>query len=131
MEKFERSTQRPATLDDVAAQLSELMLAIERLTEAVVRREPLVDVKTAAEHIGVSTRTLHRMVADELVPYRRFGRTLRFPLAAFGPPLLEAPRGADVAPSMWPWWRRGTTRARLRSGQEESLRGIAAAVTLW
>jgi hypothetical protein len=81
-EKPERSSQRP---DDVVAHLSEQTLAIEQLTETVARREPLVGVKTAAEHVGVSTRTLHRMVADELVPYRPFGRTLSFSLAAFGP----------------------------------------------
>jgi excisionase family DNA binding protein len=99
---FVRSTQRstqlsaggahggplPLSRDDAArllkASLTETVGAltkqVEGLTEAVAGHLPLVDLRTAAKHLGVSTRTLRRMVAVEAVPYRRFGRTLRFSL---------------------------------------------------
>jgi excisionase family DNA binding protein len=74
--------------DPVAVQLAQLRATVEALTATVERLAaiaPMVDLKTAAQHMGVSTRTLRRMVEAETVPYRRFGRTLRFPLAALGP----------------------------------------------
>jgi excisionase family DNA binding protein len=47
--------------------------------------QPLIDLRTAAEHLGLSTRTLRRMVEREEVPYRRIGRALRFNLALMAP----------------------------------------------
>ena len=44
-----------------------------------------VDLKGAGAHLGVSTRTLRRWVDAGRVPFRRVGRTLRFPLAALNP----------------------------------------------
>ena len=71
-----------ARLTDTVGALSK---QVEGLTEAVAGHLPLVDLRTAAEHLGVSTRTLRRMVAAEIVPYRRFGRTLRFSLTLLSP----------------------------------------------
>jgi excisionase family DNA binding protein len=103
---FVRSTQRstqpsagsaqggpsPLSRDDarqLKASLTETVGAltkqVEGLTEAVAGHLPLVDLRTAAKHLGVSTRTLRRMVAAEVVPYRRFGRTLRFSLTLLSP----------------------------------------------
>jgi len=68
--------------------LQQLVDRIEALTSAVERlaaHQPLVDLQTAADHLGVSTRTLRRLVANEQVPYRRVGRTLRFNLALLAP----------------------------------------------
>jgi excisionase family DNA binding protein len=66
-----------------AAQLGELTAAVRRMAA----HQPLVDLRTAAEHLGLSTRTLRRMVEREEVPYRRIGRTLRFNLALLAPRL--------------------------------------------
>ena len=71
-----------ASLTDTVGALSK---QVESLTEAVAGHLPLVDLRTAAKHLGVSTRTLRRMVAAEAVPYRRFGRTLRFSLTLLSP----------------------------------------------
>jgi excisionase family DNA binding protein len=71
-----------ASLTETVGALSKQM---EGLTEAVAGHLPLVDLRTAAKHLGVSTRTLRRMVAAEAVPYRRFGRTLRFSLTLLSP----------------------------------------------
>jgi excisionase family DNA binding protein len=83
----------PLSRDDAArllkASLNETVGAlskqVEGLTEAVAGHLPLVDLRTAAKHLSVSTRTLRRMVAADAVPYRRFGRTLRFSLALLSP----------------------------------------------
>jgi excisionase family DNA binding protein len=85
--------QLPLSRDDAAglqkASLTETVGAlskqVEGLTDAVAGHLPLVDLRAAAEHLGVSTRTLRRMVAAEAVPYRRFGRTLRFSLTLLSP----------------------------------------------
>jgi excisionase family DNA binding protein len=85
--------QRALSPDDAArllkASLTEtvgdLSLQVRGLTEAVAGHLPLVDLHTAAKHLGVSTRTLRRMVAADVVPYRRFGRTLRFSLTLLAP----------------------------------------------
>lgn len=45
----------------------------------------LLELDVAAAHLGVSTRTLRRWVDAGRVPFRRVGRTLRFPLAALNP----------------------------------------------
>jgi excisionase family DNA binding protein len=71
-----------ASLTETVGALSK---QVESLTEAVAGHLPLVDLQTAAKHLGVSTRTLRRMVAADAVPYRRFGRTLRFSLALLTP----------------------------------------------
>jgi excisionase family DNA binding protein len=81
---FSDVTPAPNT-EPLAAQVAALTAQVEALTKVVQRIGPLVDLKTAAQHMGVSTRTLRRMVEAETIPYRRFGRTLRFPLAALGP----------------------------------------------
>lgn len=47
--------------------------------------QPLVDLKAASEHLGVSTRTLRRMVERNEVPFRKIGRTLRFNVALLSP----------------------------------------------
>lgn len=67
----------PATIDDLQAQLAELT-AVVRVLAA---NQPLVDLQQAADHLGVSTRTLRRMCAAGEVPFRRVGRGLRFNLA--------------------------------------------------
>jgi len=99
------AARSPVTLEVLTERIEALTAAVERLTppelvgvahsaqlgelSAAVRRmaahQPLVDLKTAAEHVGVSTRTLRRMVEREQVPYRRIGRTLRFNLALLAP----------------------------------------------
>jgi len=71
-----------ASLTETVGALSK---QVEGLTEAVAGHLPLVDLRAAAKHLGVSTRTLRRMVAAEAVPYRRFGRTLRFSLTLLSP----------------------------------------------
>lgn len=71
-----------ASLTETVGALSK---QVEGLTQAVAGHLPLVDLRTAAEHMGISTRTLRRMVAAEAVPYRRFGRSLRFSLTLLSP----------------------------------------------
>jgi excisionase family DNA binding protein len=73
-------------IDDVselAAEVRALREEIRRLRESTP--QSLVDLKAAAAHLGVSTRTLRRWVDAGRVPFRRVGRTLRFPLAALNP----------------------------------------------
>jgi excisionase family DNA binding protein len=98
---------RPVTLEVLNQRIEALTAAVERLTPpqlvgvaqatqlgeltAAVKRmavhQPLVDLRAAAEHLGVSTRTLRRMVEREEVPFRRIGRTLRFNVALLAPRL--------------------------------------------
>lgn len=80
------SPTQPATHDQVEA----LRLQVAELTEVVraIRASmpvQLVDVGQAAAHLGVSPRTLRRMVRAGQVPFRRVGRQLRFELAALRP----------------------------------------------
>jgi excisionase family DNA binding protein len=70
-------------LSALAAEVKALREEIRRLRESTP--QPLVDLKAAAAHLGVSTRTLRRWVDANRVPFRRVGRTLRFPLAALNP----------------------------------------------
>jgi len=70
-------------LSALAAEVKALREEIRRLRESTP--QPLVDLKAAALHLGVSTRTLRRWVDANRVPFRRVGRTLRFPLAALNP----------------------------------------------
>jgi hypothetical protein len=69
------------TLETLADEIRELRIAVEKMAA----HQPLVDIKAAAEHMGVSTRTLLRYVANDQVPYRRIGKTLRFNLALLAP----------------------------------------------
>jgi len=78
----------------LTAVVGDLSKQIAGLTEVVAGQSPLVDLKAAAKHLGVSTRTLRRMVAADEVPYRRFGRTLRFSLALFAPKRRDEPAAA-------------------------------------
>jgi hypothetical protein len=64
-----------------AAQLGELTAAVRRMAV----HQLLVDLRTPAEHLDLSTRTLRRMVEREEVPCRRIGRTLKFNLALLAP----------------------------------------------
>jgi len=64
------------TLDTLQAQLVELTAEVRQLRAAVPSQ--MVDLKTAADYLGVSTRTVRRLVADGAVPFRRVGRALRF-----------------------------------------------------
>jgi excisionase family DNA binding protein len=41
----------------------------------------MLDLKAAADYMGISTRQLRRLVADQVMPFRRMGRSLRFPMA--------------------------------------------------
>lgn len=73
------------TLADVAKQLAELTAVVRQLAAS----QPLVDLQVAAEHLGISTRTLRRRCEAGEVPFRRVGRQLRFQLALLAP---RAPR---------------------------------------
>jgi len=84
----ERLTAPEVVSTAQAAQLGELTAAVRRMAA----HQPLVDLRTAAEHLGLSTRTLRRMVEREEVPYRRIGRTLRFNLTLLAPRDLTARR---------------------------------------
>jgi len=69
---------------------ADLLAAIELLRDEVrqlrqTTPQQLVDIEQAAAHLGVSTRTVKRMVAEGRIPYRRVGRFLRFPLASLNP----------------------------------------------
>ena len=82
-----QSTQTtPVTLDVLHESVQALTAAVERMAA----HQPLVDLQTAADHLGVSKRTLRRLVERHDVPFRRIGRALRFNLA------LLAPRPADA-----------------------------------
>ncbi len=84
MTSAQRATTRsvdgaaPVTLESLQAQL-------QALTIAVAQPLPLVDLKTAANYLGISTRTLRRLVEDEEIPYRRVGKVLRFSLPLLSP----------------------------------------------
>ena len=71
----------PVTLEALCQRLEALTAAVERMAA----HQPLVDLQTAADHLGVSTRTLRRMVERQEVSFRRIGRTLRFNLALLAP----------------------------------------------
>lgn len=74
----------PVTLDEVLAELRAVRQEVAQLRQATPQH--LVDLQTAAKHLGVSARTVKRWVAEDRIAYRRIGRTLRFPLAALNPP---------------------------------------------
>lgn len=74
----------------VAADLSPLLTAIEELKAEVrqLRQQlptQLVDIETAADYMGVSTRTVRRLVKEERIAYRRVGRRIRFDLSKLSP----------------------------------------------
>ncbi len=71
---------------DLAEVVARLARNVEELTAEVRQLRAttpvqLVDVDQAAAHLGVSPRTLRRMVRVGKVPFRRAGRALRFNLA--------------------------------------------------
>lgn len=74
--------------------LGAILERLDRLTETVrslAASQPLVDLQVAADHLGVSTRTLRRMCAAGKVPFRRVGRALRFQLALLAPRSAQRP----------------------------------------
>jgi excisionase family DNA binding protein len=75
----------PVTLEQLHEQVRALTAAVSALMGQTAAHQPLVDLRAAAEHLNVSTRTLRRMVEREEVPFRRIGRTLRFNLALLAP----------------------------------------------
>jgi excisionase family DNA binding protein len=94
---FTQATDEASPKTDLAslvAIVGDLSKQVEGLSEAVAGHLPLVDLKTAAGHLGVSTRTLRRMVAADEIPYRRFGRTLRFSLTLLAPKVRRGPRAS-------------------------------------
>jgi excisionase family DNA binding protein len=69
---------------------TQLLAAIEGLREEVRQLRSsipttLVDVQAAADYMGVSPRTVRRLVHDDAIPYRRVGRHVRFDLARLAP----------------------------------------------
>jgi excisionase family DNA binding protein len=71
------------TIDELATQIATLTTEVRALRSQLPAQ--LVDLEQAAQHLGVSERTLRRMVATGRVPFRRVGRGLRFNLADLGP----------------------------------------------
>jgi excisionase family DNA binding protein len=41
------------------------------------REDPLLDVNTAAEYLGVTQRFIRRLVAERRIPYHKLGRFVR------------------------------------------------------
>lgn len=41
-------------------------------------REPLLDLPAVAERLGVNERHVRRLVADQRIPFLKWGRLLRF-----------------------------------------------------
>ena len=72
-----------ATLDTLQAAIERLAAEVQQLKAAIPTQ--LVDARAAADHLGISVRTLRRMVAEARVPYRRIGRAVRFDLARLAP----------------------------------------------
>ena len=71
----------PSALDSLTAQVAALTKAVELMSAS----HPLVDVQVAADYLGVSAKTVRRLVADGTLPHRRIGRQLRFNLAQLAP----------------------------------------------
>jgi excisionase family DNA binding protein len=71
------------TLDSLQAALEQLTAEVRQLKASIPTQ--LVDIKTAAEFLGVSTRTVRRLVAEEQIAYRKVGRHVRFDLARLAP----------------------------------------------
>lgn len=69
----------PATIETVARQLADLTAVVQGMRAAVP--SIMLDLQAAADAMGISTRQLRRLIADDAVPYRRLGRSLRFPMA--------------------------------------------------
>ena len=72
----------PVTLEALAAKVENLTRALELVAATAA---PLVDVQVAADYLGVSTKTIRRLVADRVLPCRRIGRQLRFSLVQLAP----------------------------------------------
>ncbi len=45
---------------------------------SATQQSPTIDVAGAAAFLGVSQRTIRRLVADRAIPHRRMGRLVRF-----------------------------------------------------
>lgn len=48
--------------------------------EGQLRLPTLVDIETVARHLGVEVRHVRRLVAEDRIPYVKWGRLLRFDL---------------------------------------------------
>ena len=66
-------------LPEVVRQLQELKVVVQDMRAAMP--SVMLDLRAAADYMGISTRQLRRLVADQVVPFRRMGRSLRFPMA--------------------------------------------------
>ena len=66
-------------LPEVVRQLQELKEVVQEMRAAMP--SVMLDLRAAANYMGISTRQLRRLVADQVVPFRRMGRSLRFPMA--------------------------------------------------
>ena len=75
----------PATIETLQRQVD----ALARAVEVMASTHPLVDVSVAADYLGVSPKTVRRLVADGTLPHRRIGRQLRFNLAQLAPIRVE------------------------------------------
>lgn len=53
---------------------------------------PLVDFEEVAANLKVCVRTVHRLVAEGRIPVHRFGRAVRFDMAAVRAATLEPAR---------------------------------------
>ncbi len=51
----------------------------------------LLDIPTLAEHLGVTQRFIHRLVAENRIPYMKVGRFLRFDVVEIAAWIDEAP----------------------------------------
>ena len=71
------------TIADVITELRSLRDEVHALR--LVVPEVLVDATEAARVLDISPRTLRRWVDLGQIPFRRVGRSLRFPLASLKP----------------------------------------------
>lgn len=68
---------KEADLGFITKQVTDLSRKVDKLTTTV---EGPVDIKTAAEHLGVSVKTIRRKMSEGL-PFHKFGQLDRFYLA--------------------------------------------------
>jgi excisionase family DNA binding protein len=94
------------------AQVPEVLRRLQELTHVVHEMRAalpsvMLDLRAAADYMGISTRQLRRLVADQVVPFRRMGRSLRFPMAQ----LTASPHSASKDWGRRPLLRAGPRRA--------------------